>query len=151
MDIKYKVGDRVDFENAEGKSGQSCLVVDVSRTPGTITVKLPPESGGWTDFASYGTGWFWNIDYSSVTCVYPDNSTSQSPKPKNMISETIISPLAESLLDADTAALVKAGYLTTELNLTTKGSNALNASLFAAHKKDLIEKAKAELKTTEKA
>lgn len=56
-----------------------------------------------------------------------------------------VSKLAQKLLDADTRTLMEAGYLNSELALTSKGEEALKQLLFVTNKVELIKQAKADL------
>jgi hypothetical protein len=61
------------------------------------------------------------------------------------MEEVKINPLVAANLDADTQALVKAGYLDGRLMTTPKGLDALMAILYTENKKTLVKDAKAEL------
>jgi len=56
-----------------------------------------------------------------------------------------LSIMMKKLLSSDIQTLVKAGYINGDLNLTTEGERALNAVLFEANKKALVELAEKEL------
>lgn len=56
-----------------------------------------------------------------------------------------INPIVEASIDADTKALIEAGYLDYSLMLTGKANDALVAINFAANKKALVDAANAEL------
>lgn len=52
-----------------------------------------------------------------------------------------VSDMMKKLLDADTQALVKAGYINGDLELTTEGGKALTVILFVANKRALVDAA----------
>lgn len=58
---------------------------------------------------------------------------------------TRMKAIAKRLLDADTKALIEAGYIDDSLNLTQDGREALDAILFGANKPALVEQAKKEI------
>ena len=62
----------------------------------------------------------------------------------------MLSKIAERLLDADTKALEKAGFLNKQLELTDDGRQALWGIMFAAHKAALVEDAKAVIEDRKK-
>jgi hypothetical protein len=59
-----------------------------------------------------------------------------SKKPKSLMTQ--ISNVAKKLLDADTRKLIKYGYLDSELNVTSKCREAMDAIQFQAHKTELV-------------
>ena len=65
-------------------------------------------------------------------------------KPKKTIMSKITT-IMKKLLDADTQALVKAGFLNSELDVTIEGQNELNAILFNTNKAALVEAANAKI------
>lgn len=72
-------------------------------------------------------------------------STADSPKRKGSFM-TQLSTIAKRLVDSDTKTLIKAGYIDSCLDLTSRGSDALKAILFEANKKELVAAAKAQIK-----
>lgn len=54
----------------------------------------------------------------------------------------VMSPIAKTLLDADTQALVSAGLLDSNLDLSSRGWHMLKAILFTANKEALVKAAK---------
>lgn len=57
-----------------------------------------------------------------------------------------LSVIAKHLVDSDTKTLIKASYVDSCLNLTSRGEDALVAILFEANKKELVTAAKAQIK-----
>lgn len=74
-------------------------------------------------------------------------------KVNDTMEKVKINPLVAANLDADTQALVEAGYLDGRLMTTPKGLDALMAILYIANKAQLVTDAQAELaeKETNKA
>lgn len=66
-------------------------------------------------------------------------NTLTAKKEKNM---STLGSMMKRLLDKDTQALVKAGYINGDLELTEKGKGALWAILFSANKEALVAEAK---------
>lgn len=66
-------------------------------------------------------------------------------KVNDTMEKVKINPLVAANLDADTQALVEAGYLDARLMTTPKGLDALMAILYIANKAQLVTDAQAEL------
>ncbi len=120
MADKYKRGDKVEvIGNTSGhniKLGTTLTFLDYFRGVGILVAE--------------------NTYYYNFADVKKVNDTMEATK---------INPLVAANLDADTQALVKAGYLDGRLMTTPKGLDALMAILYIANKATLVTDAKAEL------
>lgn len=85
------------------------------------------------DDGTFGHG----TNYKAIT------STNNTPMIKT------VSNMMKKLLDADTQALVKAGYINGDLEMTNIGLKALQTILFVANKAALVESAKADIAEAE--
>lgn len=69
-------------------------------------------------------------------------------KPKSKLMK--LTNLVKKLVDSDTQALIKAGYLNGDLELTSEGRKELETILFLANKPALVEAAKEAIADKEK-
>ena len=97
------------------------------------------------DFTVIGAGRSCSCNNSFVNIIKND-----SPKQNNGGLFKMLNQMMKKLLDADTQALIKAGYVNGDLLLTAKGQEALNAILFDANKKALLAMATEEIAEQEK-
>lgn len=104
-----------------------------------------PQSTAWF-LNSQAVNSIWNKEYVDMPFFRGTIPNTLMPiiKPKKSLMNKL-SIIAKKLLDADTATLVKAGYLDSELDLTEEGGEALDAILFAANKAALVEAANEKL------
>lgn len=70
---------------------------------------------------------------------------------KNKTFMSKVSTMMKKLLDADTQALVKAGFVNGDLELTSEGTKQLQTILFVANKAALVEAAEEVIAEEEKA
>lgn len=133
--MKFKVGDKVRIVKGTTAFARSHLGY-----LGEIT-KIEPGNHG---FADVGDGYY-ILDYKNEKCVWEVDvelvSSSNNQKPMTQK----ISAIAKKLLDGDTKTLIKAGFIDNNLDLTDKGTAALNAIVFEQNKAALVEAAKAEV------
>lgn len=113
------------------------------------------KTGGGDHIRGYGEAWVVN----KVEGHYMSNGSQGEPlevisKPSKVNVKTKltmkVSSLFKRLVDADTQALVKAGYLNNNLELTDEGENALMAILFEANKPALVKLANEQIAENEK-
>jgi hypothetical protein len=84
------------------------------------------------------------VDWARHTKVFDAHFKEEDIKPKKPFM-TQVNTMMKKLLDADTQALIKAGFLDGELDVTDKAQRELWAILFQANKGALVELAKTEL------
>ncbi len=76
--------------------------------------------------------------YSDFPFIQFDNNTKKMTK--------TVSSMAKKLLDADSQALVQAGFISESLTITQEGSDALREIMFDKYKKELVAVAKSKIK-----
>jgi len=141
--LKFKVGDRVqtilgigvvkevDSDVRAGLPYQityetgECKGID--QWGGSDTAREAPS------FPYYGNSILEMMDASFEAFI--DYSTQAKPKQTTM---TKITNMFKTLLDSDTQTLVAAGYLDSNLEITSVGFDALNTILFVANKAALV-------------
>lgn len=78
------------------------------------------------------------------------NYTWEPTKTNKKTLMTTVTSMMRNLLDPETQALIEAGFLGQDLELTSEGSGALDAIVFAQNKEALVKAAKAKLELAKK-
>lgn len=97
------------------------------------------DEENWESITINGYG-FDSISLEEVSEIINSN---QKQEENNM---TQVSPMAEKFVDADTKALMEAGYLSSSLEITSAGTIVRDAALFDLVKADMVKSAKAKNK-----
>lgn len=84
---------------------------------------------------------FYIAEYSAIYIRYEDMELIKSTNNLNDMSIEKINPLVAANVDADTQALMQAGYLDAYLMPTPRGRDALTAILYAENKAALVTQA----------
>jgi len=82
-------------------------------------------------------------DFTRIEVLSLTEVIKETGKIKSMVKT--LGTMMKKLLDGDTQALVKAGYINGDLELTSEGQNELMAILFEANKSSLVAAAKTKL------
>lgn len=130
--MKFKVGDRVKIiKDNSGESkylGELATIEDIVDYDSEYPIRLKLDS----------------MPYGTIDANQNEFKLYSSKKTVGIMAS--LSKLAKRTLDSDIKTLVKAGYLTNELEFTDEGDEALCALLLEQHKVQLVKMAKEDLK-----